>query len=225
MKYNKIQTVLASSGLACAMLLSTSASAVSTNYDFTFDTVQDVALVPVTELNFGGKLGLQAGDTCEMRVGALAANAPGVTAALMADGTTLGAGANYGELFGADCGADAVGTDGTPGVYRITGAGGVVVDISLTSQGAGAFFNFVPAGVAVNYDGAADGDDLQPVNGGLDATITLANTADQAGNTPGSGFPVVGESLIFLGGDITVTSLLNAGQEYTQTFGIDVVYQ
>lgn len=225
MKLNKICNVLAATGLVCTAMVSSNVLAATNNYNFTMTTVADVTLTQLTELNFGGQLGLQAATTCELNIGIADDDSPSAIVAKISEGAPLAVGANFAELTGVGCGAGAVGTDGTVGVYEIVGAGGVDVDISLTSELAGTNFNFVPEGVTVSYDGAGNGDTFVAVTPALNGTAKLANTGDLSGNGPGSGVPAVGKTLLFVGGVITVNNTLLAGTEYTETFGIDVVYK
>lgn len=222
MKFNKIYNVLASSALICTALTTLNTQAALTNYTFGMTTVPDVALVPVTALNFGGKLALTAGTTCSMLVDADLANKPGDVTAKIAN-AGIADGANYGELAGVGCGN--AGTKGTVGVYKITGAAGVEVDITLTPQLAGTNFNFTPSGVAANYEGNSDGDTLVVLSGVAATAVRLAASGDVSGNVGGAGVPAAGESLILLGGLVQVTNTLLAGANYQETFGLDVVYK
>ncbi|TWX67479.1 hypothetical protein [Colwellia sp. C1TZA3] len=225
MKFNKIYNVLAATGVIFTVLTSTSALADDQDYTFGFSTVPDVTLTPVTDLNFGGQLGLSGGSQCTMTVGDGGTDTPGSINAKVGTASAEAIGANYAELTGVGCGAAAVGTDGIVGVYEIVGAPGVKVDVTLTSQLSGTNFNFVPNGVTVLHNDESDGDTLVALAAGSAATAQLATVDDLSGNTEGSGVPEIGKSLIFVGGTITVTSTLLAGTEYTETFGIDVVYQ
>jgi hypothetical protein len=224
MKQSKIYNALASSALICTALVSLNTQALDNPYTFGFSTVPDVELDPVTALNFGGKVALTGGTTCTLNLSATAGNEPGNVTGKLSDGNTTPDGANYSELQGAGCGVTA-GTKGTTGVYRITGAAGVEVDITLTSQLAGTNFNFVPAGVAINYDGASDGDTITDIAAGSATSVKLAASGDITGNTGTPGVPIAGQSLLFVGGQVQVTQTLLAGQTYQETFDIEVVYK
>lgn len=225
MKFNKIVNALSATGILCAALVSNNALADNQAYTFGFTTVADVAVAELTELNFGGQLALAGGTVCTLNVGSALVDSPSVSAAKIANGLTSAAGANYANLVGVGCGS-AAGTPGIPGVFEITGAGGVEVDVTLTSQLAGTSFNFVPNGVGVLHDGAAtNGDTFVAITAGSAATLKLANLNDLLTNTAGTGVPSVGKSLFFVGGVATVVTTLLAGTEYTETFGVDVVYK
>jgi hypothetical protein len=225
MKYNKIVKALSKTGVVCAILASSSAFAADETYTFGFTTVADVAVAEITELNFGGQLALAGGTVCQLNVGNAVADLPSESDAKIANGSSVGAGTNYANLVGVGCGS-AAGTDGVPGVFEITGASGVEVDVTLTSQLAGTNFNFVPNGVGVFHDGnATNGDTFVPITAGAAATLRLANLNDLLTNTGSAGVPSVGNSLFFVGGTATVTTTLLAGTEYTETFGVEVVYK
>jgi hypothetical protein len=224
MKQSKIYNALASSALICTALVSLNAQALDNPYTFGFSTVPDVELDPVTALNFGGKVALTGGTTCTLNVDGSAGNEPGNVTGKLADGSTTPDGANYSELQGAGCGVTA-GTKGTAGVYKITGAAGVEVDITLTSQLGGTNFNFVPKGVAINYDGVSDGDTITDIAAGTATSVKLAAAGDITGNSGTPGVPISGQSLLFVGGQVQVTQTLLAGGTYQETFDIEVVYK
>jgi len=221
MKTKKIINALSAAGVFCATLASYNTLAASTQYTFGFSTVADVAVTELTELNFGGKLTLQAGSVCTLKV--TGTFVPSPTTAKLATGS-ITAHADYAKLDGIDCGVSA-GTLGIPGIFEIDGAGGVDVEVTLTSQNAGTNFNFVPTGVGVTYDGASNGDTFVALTQGTAATLKLAKFADLTGNATGTGVPSIGKALFFVGGAITVTQTLLAGTEYTETYGVDVVYK
>lgn len=224
MKLNKIYNALASSAVICTALTAMNAQALDNPYTFGFTTVPDVSLAPITALDFGGKVALTGGTTCTLNIAASAGNAPGNVSAKKADAGATADGTNFSELQGAGCGVAAL-TKGTVGVYEISGAAGVEVDITLTSQLAGTNFNFVPAGVAIDYDNASDGDTLTDIPAGVATAVQLASNADVTGNSGSPGVPVAGKSLLFVGGQVQVTTTLLAGQTYQETFGLDVVYK
>ncbi|WP_448567980.1 hypothetical protein [Thalassotalea ganghwensis] len=204
--------------------LSVTANAADVDMSFAFTTVPDVAIVEQQAMNFGNDFTLAIASTCNMQVESGAADAaPGNILARM--GAALaGNGANYQAKTG-DCDQA---NPGVAGIYKISGAKGVLVDITVNGINAGGVdFSYLPEGCYVVYNNASDGDVCTNFTAGTGNTVvgttTLATDADTIGNTSGS--PIAGEALIFLGGTITAQNTLTAGSTYVESFTIDVVYQ
>lgn len=186
-----------------------------------FTTIKAVTITEVTPISFIG-LTLTATDTCSMshsadgtgndylgdvamRLGSAQSNAAGSEANLM--DTCAGAGT---AAFG---------------VYEIDGASGSAVTVTIANSVTTGDVSIVPEGCVGTYNGGSNGDTCEPLavatNGGVTA-IVLANAGDVG--TLGEGTPLVGTSLISLGGTVTAENTLTAGSPYTVDFTIDVTY-
>lgn len=185
-----------------------------------FNTIKAVAITEVTSLSFTG-LTLGNGDSCVMtasadgtgtgylgdvfmRLGSANTNATGSTVNTM--DTCVGAGTT------------------AIGVYEIDGAAGATVQVTITN-GSNADVSVTPSGCVGDYTDGPDADTCEPlavaVNGGI-TPVRLAGTGDTG--TLGEGTPLLGTSLIALGGTITAARTLTAGTPYSVDFTIDVAY-
>ena len=224
MKANKLNKTLLAAGV-CASLVSLSSNAATGNWTVNFTTVPDVSIAQVagSVMSFGQDLKLAPASTCSMAVSTAAH--PGSIAGRLAVATgtyTTAAATTYQDMSG-NCNST---TKGTAGVYRITGAKGVTVGITVNGIPPGVGdFSYVPTGIVGNYDKAADGDDFNPITtSGNNATGTAVLAADSDSSTVG-GSPISGQTLMFLGGTVTVQNQLTAGVPVTQQFTVDVIYQ
>jgi hypothetical protein len=223
MKTNVLSKALLALAIGCAGV-SLSSHAADGNYKVKFTTVPDVSIALVTALSFGQDLTLAPSSTCEMAV-TTTAN-PGTIAGRIAQAVggvyATGPETTYQNMTG-NCDNT---TKGTAGVYRITGAKGITVDITVNGIAPGVGdFSYAPSGIVSTYEGGTDADTFVAVtNAGNNATgsTTLANDSDL---TTEAGSPIAGQALIFLGGEVTVQNQLLAGTSPTQQFTIDVVYQ
>lgn len=220
MKANKITSLLVATGLTAAA--STSLQAADVPMSFSFQTVPDVTISLVQNLSFGNDFTLAVSSTCSMLVSSASTERPGSVAARIGTATAWAAGTSYQAKSG-NCDTA---NPGTAGIYKIAGAKGVDVDVTVNAIPAGGVdFSFIPEGCVVSYDGSADGDncfDLTANGNNREYTATLAADADTIGNTSGS--PIAGEALLYVGGEITAQNTLTAGTTYTQQFTIDVTY-
>ncbi|MGJ8691253.1 MAG: hypothetical protein ACSHW0_02085 [Thalassotalea sp.] len=214
MRANKLTKVLLVTGLA----FSTQVLAKSEDYKVNFTTIADVSIALTQAMDFGDDLNLASGSACSMEVNA--GDGPSELDARIAD-----AGAAAGGAFQAITGTGCNGGTGTAGIYTITGAPGVTVNISVNGTTGGAAFNFTPEAVVANYDDGTDGDNLKDLTlSGINSagTVQLATLADET-RTVG-GLPVAGESRLYVGGTITTTTKLDADTDYAEDFTIDVTY-
>lgn len=224
MKANKLNKTLLAAGV-CASLVSLTSNAATGNWTVNFTTVPDVSIAQVAGgiLSFGQDLKLAPSSTCTMAVSAVAhpGSIAGRIAAATATYTTAAAG-TYQDMSG-NCNTA---TKGTAGVYRITGAKGVTVGITVNGIAPGAGdFSYVPTGIVANYNKAADGDTFAAITtSGNNATGSAVLAADLDSSTVG-GSPISGQTLMFLGGTVTVQNQLTAGLPVTQQFTVDVIYQ
>jgi hypothetical protein len=185
-----------------------------------FNTIKAVAIAEITPLSFTG-LGLANGSSCVMT-----ASSDGTGTGYLGDvAMRLGSGQSNAIGTAANTMDSCVGTGTTAiGVYEIDGAAGATVKVTITN-GSNADVSVTPAGCVGDYTDGANQDNCRPLaavtNGGL-TSVRLAGTGDTG--TLGEGTPLVGTSLIALGGTITAAKALTAGTPYTVNFTIDVAY-
>ena len=205
----------------CAGLASTSSQAADGTFGLAFRTVPDVSITQVQGLSFGSNLKLGVSSTCTLVVGSATTDAPSNVLARQGLGASRAAGTSYQTRTG-DCDNSGL---GTAGIYRVTGAEGVNVTITVNAITPGAGdFSFVPVAMAVdNVTGASNDllEDLVAAGSNKTGVVRLASATD----TAVSGSPIPGQTLIFVGGQLTAQNQLTAGTTYnTQQFVIDVVY-
>lgn len=193
---------------------------------FSFETVPDVSIVQTQALDFGDNLAINVGSTCTLRV--TATDVPGSLDARMGLTTTATtATTNYQTRTG-NCDDGTGTTTGTAGIYTISGAGGIDINITLNSiiAASDTEFSFSPTGVVV--------DNVAPAGASAQDSVFVGLTADASSEArlpsavdPGytSGNPIPGQTFVYVGGTLTAQKALEAGRTYdTQTFIIDVVY-
>jgi hypothetical protein len=216
MKANKITKVLMTASL---LALTASVQAADEDFAINFTTIADVSITQLTPMDFGGELNLAPGSSCTMLVSNTVT--PSAVVAKAKDGAGAAESATYQDLSGA-CDA---GEKGTAGIYTITGAPGVKVNVTVNALVGGTNFSFVPTATGVVYDNATDGDAFATFTASGNnqtGSVTLASSDDVLGGT--GGVPVIGESQLFVGGTITSSATLLAGKTYTEQFTIDVTY-
>lgn len=185
-----------------------------------FDTIKAVAIAEITPLSFTG-LTLANASSCVMT-----ASADGTGTGYLGDVAMRLGTANANATGSTANTMDVCVGSGTAaiGVYEIDGAAGATVNVTIT-DGSNADVSVAPSGCVGNYVDGADGDSCDAlataVNGGVTA-VRLAGTGDTG--SLGEGTPLVGTSLIALGGTITAAQALTAGSSYTVDFTIDVAY-
>jgi hypothetical protein len=203
-----------------SVLLSISAStlAFDTQLTGTFSTITNVEIAQVTPMVFNG-LQPASGSSCTMLTPTLANGFPGETVMqLSAVASTPGPSTDIGTMSGSGC---STAVDGTPGIFRITGAAGASVDVTIaavTELG----ITYTPAGCASSYTGAADSDTCGSITTAGE-TIVLAALGDQTVSA-GNGVPVAGESMLALAGTVTSAIGLAAATPYVINFDITVSY-
>jgi hypothetical protein len=183
-----------------------------------FTTIKAVSITPITPISFTG-LTLTANDTCTMTVGVDGTNYLGDAAMRLGNAATSNA---VGATANTSCTGAGVSAFG---VYEIDGAAGSEVNIDIVNSVTTGDVSIVPAGCAGDYVAGTDenGDECEPVSFALGTvTIRLAG-ADDTGSL-GEGTPLVGTSLIAMGGVVTAENGLSAGQTYNVDFSINVTY-
>lgn len=185
-----------------------------------FDTIKAVTIAETTPISFTG-LPLANASSCTMT-----ASADGTGTGYLGD-VAMRLGSAQANAVGASANTmDACTGAGTTaiGIYEIDGAAGATVNVTIT-DGANADVTVTPAGCVGTYVDGADGDSCAALavvtNGGV-TPIRLAGAGDTG--SLGEGTPLVGTSLIALGGVITAAQALTAGTPYTVDFTIDVAY-
>lgn len=210
MRANKLTKALMATGI----LFVGQAQAVVEDVSVSFTTIQDVSIALTQAMDFGDDLALASGSTCVLTV-----TAAGGPSAL--DSRIAVVAAEGGTYQDSTC--DSSDDDkGTAGIYTITGAPGVSVNVTVNPITTGTSFNFVPTAVETTYDGLGDGDSLTDLTITGD-TVALANAVDVSGRTVG-GLPVAGEARLYVGGTITTVANLVADSAHTEEFTIDVTY-
>jgi hypothetical protein len=203
-----------------SILLSLSAStlAFDTQLTGTFSTITNVEIAQVTPMVFNG-LQPASGSSCTMLTPSLANGFPGETVMqLSAVSSTPGPSTDIGDMSGTGCSTS---VDGTPGIFRITGAAGATVTVSLsavTELG----ITYTPEGCASSYTGAADLDTCNNITT-ADETIVLAALGDETVSA-GNGTPVAGESMLALAGTVASSIGLSAATPYVINFDVTVSY-
>jgi hypothetical protein len=212
----KLRKIAISSAL---LSLSASTLAFDTQLTGTFSTITNVAIAQVTPMVFNG-LQPASGSSCTMLTPTLANGFPGETVMqLSAVASTPGPSSDIGDMSGAGCSTS---VDGTPGIFRITGAAGATVTVSLTPA-TELGITYTPAGCASDYTGAADSDTCASITSTGDETIVLASVGDQTVSA-GNGVPVAGESMLALAGSVSSAIGLSAATPYVINFDITVSY-
>lgn len=202
-------------------LLSLSASSLAFDVTLTgtFSTITNVGITQDVAMVFNG-LQPASGSTCTMLTPTLASGFPGETVMQVSAAASIpGPSADVGDMSGAGCSTS---VDGTPGIFKITGAAGATVTVSLTPATA-LGITYTPAGCASSYTGAADLDLCNAITSTGDETIVLAALGDETVSA-GNGTPVAGESVLALAGTVTSSIGLSAAQPYVIPFDITVSY-
>lgn len=198
-----------------ALCFGASGASMADTFNLTVNTIQDVTITPVQDLDFGESLTTDPGVVCTM-----AADKP-LGATVRSDTTGVFDGSSFGALS-----VGCIGTTGTPGVYEISGEPGLDVKITIQDEvQTGGDFTFNPAGgggVAVSYDGdnAATTDTAVPLSLNAPVTVTLANVV---GTDP---LPAqAGKTYFTVGGTVTVGPTgLTSDTDYVATFNVNVIY-
>jgi hypothetical protein len=216
MKAKILQKSLIVAGMMSG-LLSMSSHAADADLSFSFETIVDVSIVQTQGLDFGADLAISAASTCTLLVSSTVR--PGSVAARQGLGVAVAESGTF-ETRTGDC--DNAGV-GTAGIYTITGAPGVTVNVTVNpiAPAGGLDFSFVPTGAVINYVSDVTDDTILNVVSATELPVILADTDDVS--TTGS--PIAGQTLLFVGGTLTAQQTLTAGTTYnTQTFVVDVVY-
>jgi hypothetical protein len=214
MQANKLTKVLLTAGLVFSM----QSQATDVDLGLNFTTIADVSITQVTALDMGTDLAVASSSACSMAVNNATAKPSEVAGQIANTGAAEDAG--YAALTG-NCDTS---VKGTPGVYRITGAPGLDVAITLNFLN-GTDITFSPIGVASDYDNAGtnNGDGFTDITTGGGEDVRFANANDESFRTVG-GFPTAGEVMLFVGGTVTAKNTLNTAQTYTEQFVIDANY-
>lgn len=200
--------------MATGFILVGQAHAAVEDVSVSFETIQDVSIALTQAMHFGDDLSLASGSTCTLDVTSVNGPSP-------LDARIAVASAGGGTYQASDCDSSDDDT-GIAGIYTITGAPGVVVNVTVNPITTGTSFNFAPTAVETTYDGSGDGDSLTDLTVTGD-TVQLANATDVSGRTVG-GLPVAGEARLYVGGTITTVTNLIADSDHTEQFTIDVTY-
>lgn len=185
-------------------------------FDITVTTIADVTLEERAILNFGTNIFTTAG-TCLMTGSGNSEALMQVDTASAATATSTVA-TTYGALSGGGC---VTGSNlGTPGLYRISGATGTAVNITM-SNATGTGWSFSPTSAfAANYNaGTATGDDTVTA-----MTATTTNVRSLAATADGTDAVTDGQLVFAVGGLLTVSSTLTASLAYNAPFVVSVVY-
>lgn len=192
---------------AIALLpLAASVSATDLTVPITFDTLPVITITEVQPLAFGSVLSLTQASTCTME-----ATAAGHGLSNSEEGQIIAAGAATAGVLSGDCAGE---PDGAPGIYEVTSFASADITVSLTA-GAASEILFTPLGYVVDYNAGTP----QRV-----ALTTAASTNAQATNVL-SALSNAGTNRVIIGGSIQNQQALTAGQDYTTSFDLDVVYQ
>lgn len=183
----------------------------------TVQTLPDVQIFMVQDLDFGSSMFIDASQSCVM-----SATTPDPVALRFNNGAATNTA--YGDLAGTGC-VDGS-NSGLPGIYRVEGLEGQSVSIKISSvTEANGAFSFNPnQGCIVTYDGAdtGGGDQCQGfVPNAFSSSKPLAVTADGSANGV-----VAGQLMFTVGGTITIGGTdLSPGTPYNARFPVEVVYQ
>ncbi len=205
-------------------------SASADTFTASVTTIDDVSITPVQPLDFGSTIMTTAG-TCVMT-----AALPGSTLMEFQTSATGASGGTYGgttNTSGACIDTPGSDTSVTPGIWRISGAAGIGVNL-LVSQiaQASADYTFSPTGGCyVLFDGAAaaaDSDSCATLTPGTVVTSATAKLSIGAGEAHIGDIQGVastaGDLLFTIGGTITIVNALTAETDYPLTFQVDVTY-
>jgi hypothetical protein len=187
--------------LALLMLpLTFGASAAEITASLTFDTLPVITIAEDKPIVFGQVLSLAQAEACTL------STTGGTTIVAADEGVTIATPVG-GDLT---CSTD----EGQPGVYTITSAATADIQVSLASATPDpAGIGFVPAGYVVNR--AAD----------TRVQVAVGSPVSVEASTTLNGFSPAGTNSVIIGGEVTNQVQLTAGQQYSTTFDIDVIYQ
>lgn len=203
--------------------VSGASNAATGTYDITVTTLPDVSITESKTVDFFSNIFTTAGKSCTIQVSSATAFQPGDTLMqLDISGTTPAtAGTDFQKLAGDGCIA---GTVAQAGVYKITGATGANVSITLGDATTSADWSFTPdQNVSVSYGAATptqDDDSLVYVTPNTPTSLRLA----AAGDAGGDGTAVDKELMLVLGGTLSINNALSPSTTYNDTFSITVVY-
>lgn len=200
------------------LLAASVANGASLSADITASTLPDVTLVEVQPLNFGTTMYVTANGTCTMN-----ASIPGESAQMQYEDDGGATATNFGKLSGTGC----INSTGTPGIYRIEGAAGINVTITINGLSPGTDFAFTPAGCIVTYNGAgggvSSGDTCDSFVVGANISKLLPGNSEESAGGPGH--TQAGELVFTIGGTVTIGGTdLTADQGYNGDFTVDVTY-
>jgi hypothetical protein len=180
-------------------------------FTVTVNTLTDVTIDTEQRLDFGENITTDALGSCAMDADAPAATDVFTDANISA--TT------FGVITGGNCIGSGT-TVATPGVYSVSGVGGVDVTLTVSEEPVQTGdFTFTPGGCGVVHDNAAGDTDVCTIyTAGNTLTMTLANGDDDGNAIENFGHFTVG-------GTLTVGSTALASDSLeTVTFNVDVVY-
>jgi hypothetical protein len=213
--YNLNKTLLSS--VLLATFCSGTALADSVVGSLDFRTVPDVSIIQLRPLDFGGGLQLASGSVCNLAVDGTARP----SGALGRVDSIVGDAAGY-ELKSGDCTAE----KGQVGIYNITGASGVEVNITVNGilDNVNVDFGFTPQAMASDYEGTGGVDSFSLMTTDV-VEKTAIGTATLAAAGDNTFSAVAGQTRLFVGGALEVQRQLTAGTTYDQQqFVIDVTY-
>jgi hypothetical protein len=185
--------------------------AATESFSITAETVADVTLLEVTEIDFGTNIFTTTG-VCIMD-----ADSP-TSDLLQINATGAIAETNYGALTGGGC----INGVATPGLYKITGAAGQNVNITLSGV-TETDYTFEPDGSVGSYQGTNADDAIGTLSFSGVNSFPLAG-GDDENNGITVTTAAAGELVFTLGGTLTVLAPIAANTSFTNTFAVNVVY-
>ncbi|NVK23968.1 MAG: hypothetical protein HWE10_03485 [Gammaproteobacteria bacterium] len=216
----KTLNLLKKSAIVSLLTTASLAQATDVTVPLVFETVPEITVTNVKDIDFGNVLTLSQADECVMSTsagGSLLVSDEGFDVDASAtgapdDGTTDPAG---GELSSDCLGA----ADAQPGVYEISSSPGATISVTVAA-GAATEILFEPAGYITDFANNP-GTAAQIRNAFVDGVADTGIVASGALNA----FSAAGTNRVIVGGKITNQQALTAEQSYTTTFDINVVYQ
>jgi hypothetical protein len=186
--------------------------AATKSFVITAETLADVELLETTELDFGTNIFTTAG-ICNMD-----ADAPSSDLLLMNAANSI-AESDYGALTGGGC----INGTAIPGVYKISGAVGADVNITLSGI-TETEYTFEPDGAVADFSKSTADDTIGALAFSGVNTFSTAGADDDTNPGLAATLATPGDLIFTLGGTLTVLTTLTASTEYTNTFSVNVVY-
>ncbi len=208
--------------VAIAGAITTSANATDFSADLKFETLAEISLTKVRDIDFGAVLALQQAAVCKMEPAGAGSE---VLSAAQRGVATLTGYTGSGDL---DAGCGDPNANGTVGIYEVQSFASAAITVTLAQAiNSGDITNesteveFTPDGFVVNHSNSTTGTvvDLDAITGNGTATANAVASPQLTVNTQ------PGRNIVVVGGQISNNVSLTADDTYNLGFELNVVYQ